>query len=322
MAINITNGPTGAAQKGVIYGPEGSGKTSLGKLSSSIAPAIFIDTEGSTSDYSVSRIECHNWADVEAAIEYLLNENHSFKTAIFDTITAAEKFIETNILATEKKRRMADFNYGKGSVFLREETDIFVSKLDLLVRKGINVLLIAHSQVKRYQDPQTPEGYDRHVMALDEKASSTIKRWAKFILFLNFKHVLIETDERKTRGRGGDKRIIFTEHRADFDAKNRVGLPREIPFEKDVWPEALNALFSPPALSGRNEALFEAFCQLMEDLKPEVVKAYLIERGEIGAEGTSRDISPEFLQLIVDNPDRFKAAIGDFEKTLQPLPAA
>jgi AAA domain len=315
MAINITNGPTGSPLKLLLYGPPGVGKTNL--IKTAPGNTIFLDTEGSTTDYQVQRIEASNFAEVNDAIEYLLRESHPYTNVALDTISAWEDFAEQEILKREKKNRMAEFTYGKGSVFVREETDHFLSNLDRLARKGLNVLIVAHSTVTRIQPPEIPEGYDKNVPSIDKVAAQTLKRWAKAIIFLNYKIRVIETDERKTRGLGGDQRVIYTRPHAAYDAKNRHDLPAEIPFEKDTWPEELNALFHAPVATETDEKLFGAFCEAVAGINGEVLKAYLVERGEIGPGDNSRAISPEFQKVIIDNPEGFKQAVENFAKTAQ-----
>src|SRR5258705_6762636 len=114
MTIYISSGPTGSALKLGLFGPEGAGKSRLASLLP--GPVLFIDTEGSTSDYGFQRIECTNWEDVDEATAYLLNESHPYKTLAYDTISAWEKFAEAKILFKEKKTRMADFHYVRGSL--------------------------------------------------------------------------------------------------------------------------------------------------------------------------------------------------------------
>jgi GTPase SAR1 family protein len=316
MPINVTNGPTGAPLKAVVFGPSGVGKTSL--IKTEPGETVFIDTEGSTTNYQVKRIETTNFAEVNEAIEYLLNESHPYTNVALDTISAWEDFAEQEILKREKKDRMGAFNFGKGSVYLREELDHFLSNLDRLARKGLNLLILAHSTVTRIQPPEIIEGYDKNVFALDKVAAQTLKRWAQTVLFINYKIRVIETDERKTRGIGGEQRMIYTRPNASYDAKNRHDLPAEIPFEKDIWPEALNALFHAPVLTDTDEKLFEAFCEAVAGINREHLKAYLVERGEIAPGDNSRAISPEFQKLIIDNPEGFREAVENFAKTAQP----
>ncbi|KKW70312.1 AAA family ATPase [Lactococcus cremoris] len=53
MAFNITSGPTATAQKVVLYGVEGIGKSTF---ASQFPNAVFIDIEGSTSNMDVMRM--------------------------------------------------------------------------------------------------------------------------------------------------------------------------------------------------------------------------------------------------------------------------
>lgn len=54
MALSITRGIVPKAQKVIVYGPEGVGKTSF---AAKFPDPLFIDTEGSTEHYDVARTE-------------------------------------------------------------------------------------------------------------------------------------------------------------------------------------------------------------------------------------------------------------------------
>ncbi len=52
-------------------------------------------------------------------------------------------------------------------------------------------------------------------------------RWADMVLFLDY-YVETTDDGGRTKGRGGQERVMHTEHHAAYEAKNRSGLPSEI----------------------------------------------------------------------------------------------
>lgn len=52
------------------------------------------------------------------------------------------------------------------------------------------------------------------------------------VLFANYKTIVMTTDTGKKKAQGGE-RVIYTNHRPAWDAKNRHGLPDQLPFTYD-----------------------------------------------------------------------------------------
>ena len=73
---------------------------------------------------------------------------------------------------------LEDFGYGKGWTFLREEFERFLSELDMLIARGIHVVIVGHSTVRRYQPPLAETGYDRYELKLYGANSNRLMEWA------------------------------------------------------------------------------------------------------------------------------------------------
>lgn len=75
--------------------------------------------------------------------------------------------------------------------------------------------------------------YDRYELKLGQKTGSKtaplVKEWADMVLFANYKTLVMTTDNGKKKAQGGE-RVMYTNHRPAWDAKNRHGLPDEMPF--------------------------------------------------------------------------------------------
>ena len=54
------------------------------------------------------------------------------------------------------------------------------------------------------------------------------------VLFANYKTLAVSVDDKgkKHKAQGG-RRVMYTSHHPCWDAKNRYGLPEEMPFEYD-----------------------------------------------------------------------------------------
>lgn len=231
--MNITRGKIQTAQKVVIYGPEGIGKSTF---ASQFPEPLFIDTEGSTKNLDVARMDKPtSWTMLKNQIQYVKN-NSVCKTLVIDTIDWAEQLCIDDVCSIHGKKGIEDFGYGAGYVFEKEEFGRFLNSLEDLIDRGINVVLTAHAQLRKFSQPDEFGEYDRWELKLGKKTSSQIsplvKEWADMVLFANYKTVAVATDDKgkKFKAQGGT-RIMYTQHHPCWDAKNRHGLNDGIPFE-------------------------------------------------------------------------------------------
>ena len=232
--MNITKGKLLGAKKIVIYGPEGIGKSTL---ASKFPDPVFIDTEGSTKDMDVARFDKpSSWEYLLEEIEYVKSNPGVCKTLVIDTIDWAEMLCIEHICNKHQKNGIEDFGYGNGYVYVKEEFGRFLNKLSDVVDKGVNVVLTAHAQIRKFEQPDEMGAYDRWELKLGKKTSSQtsplVKEWADMLLFANYKTYSIATDDKgkKYKAQGGT-RVMYTTHHPCWDAKNRYGLPDELPFD-------------------------------------------------------------------------------------------
>lgn len=232
--MNITTGKRARAQKVVIYGPEGVGKSSL---AAGFPQALFIDTEGSTDNMDVARLDKPtSWSMLMNQINWIKANPTVCKTLVIDTVDWAEQLAVESICATHGKKGIEDFGYGNGYVYAKEELGRFLNKLQELIEVGINVVLTAHAQIRKFEQPDEAGAYDRYELKLGKKTSSQtaplVKEWADMVLFCNYKTFAVATDDKgkKFKAQGG-QRVMYTEHHPAWDAKNRHGLPFELPLD-------------------------------------------------------------------------------------------
>ena len=229
--MQITRGRKARAQKVVIYGPEGIGKSSF---ASQFPDPVFIDTEGSTDNMDVARMDKPtSWAMLKNEISFIKANPGACKTLVIDTIDWAEQLAVDYVCAQHQKNGIEDFGWGKGYTYVQEEIGRLLNSLSELVDNGINVILTAHAQIKKFEQPDEMGSYDRYELKLGQKTSSKtaplVKEWADMVLFANYKTIVMTTDTGKKKAQGGE-RVMYTNHRPAWDAKNRHGLPDELPF--------------------------------------------------------------------------------------------
>lgn len=233
MDFNITSGKVHTAVKTVIYGAEGIGKTTL---AAQFPSPLFIDTEGSTKQLDVARLPApSSWEMLMQELDFV-RDKRPCATLVIDTVDWAEQLCIADLCAKNGKSGIEDFGYGKGWEFEKESFGKFLNKLTEVINAGINVTLTAHAALRKFEQPDEMGSYDRWEMKLGSKTtnkiSPLIKEWADIVLFCNYKTMVVQTDkEGKKHKAQGNRRVMYTHHHPCWDAKNRYGLPEEIPME-------------------------------------------------------------------------------------------
>lgn len=212
----------------VIYGGHGIGKSTL---ASQFPKPIFISTEDGLDSLDVTSFpKATHIKDVVESVKTLIREDHDFKTVAVDSVDwLVEPLIVGNVEATHEAKDLA---YGKGQMLVAEEFREILQGLDVLRhRRGMNVVLIAHATVVKFEDPRT-EPYDRYQPKLPNRCNALLQEWADVIAFAAFKVIIRKSDtgfnNQKTRGvTTGERLLHFVENPA-YAAKNRYGCPDEI----------------------------------------------------------------------------------------------
>lgn len=232
--MNITSGIKDTAQKVVVYGPEGIGKSSF---AAQFPYPLFIDTEDSTKMMDVRRFDKpQTWQMLFEEIDYVIRNPQICMTLVVDTADWAEVLASKSICATYGKKSIEEFGYGKGFIYLQEEFGKFLNKLTEVVDHGINVVLTAHSQIVSFEQPDEMGSYDKWELKLglkktEKRTAALLKEWADMVLFANYETFAVKTEEGKKAKAQGGKRVMYTTHRPCWDAKNRHGLPDKLDFD-------------------------------------------------------------------------------------------
>lgn len=231
--FEITRGIQQKAQKVVIYGPEGIGKSTF---AAGFPNPVFIDTEGSTKHMDVARLpRPSSWQMLLAEIDEV-KKARPCDTLIIDTVDWAEQLCIEALCAKYLKNGIEDFGYGNGYVYAKEAFGRFLNRLEDVIEAGMHVVLTAHAQIRKFEQPNEMGAYDRYELKLGKKTQSQtsplVKEWADMVLFANYKTFSVAADDkgRKHKAQGG-KRVMYTTHHPCWDAKNRHNLAEELPFE-------------------------------------------------------------------------------------------
>lgn len=220
--LKISNGRIARAQKVVLYGSEGIGKSTLAAM---FPNPLFIDTEGGTAHMDVRRIaKPGTWVELMDILNEVSMTPDICGSLVIDTADWAEQLAVSHVCAKYKKAGLEDFGYGKGHTYLAEEFTPFFRALDRIIAAGIHVVITAHAKMRKFEQPDEMGAYDRWEMKLSKQVAPLFKEWCDMLLFLNYQTYVVTTENKSTKAQGG-KRVIYTSHHPCWDAKNRHGLP-------------------------------------------------------------------------------------------------
>lgn len=239
MLKSVVSGRLSVPELLVLYGPDGIGKSTF----AAAAPnPIFLGAESGTANLDVARFPApKSFADCLTASRELLEEKHDYKTLVVDTLDWMEPLVFDKLCKDSGVDRVEDScgGYGKwvnASVNLWRE---YLRSLSALRdARFMNVIMLAHAQLKTFQDPQTNTGYDRYQLKLQDKAGALIREFVDSVLFANFEVHTKEDNKKRTRAFGDGTRKLYTERRPAFDAKNRWNLPKEMPLSWEDYAAA------------------------------------------------------------------------------------
>ena len=174
--MKIISGRLNQAVKVVLYGTEGIGKTTF---AGRFPAPIFIDTEGGSIRYDVTRFEVpETWNEILQMVSYIVDNDVPYKTLVLDTADKAEMLCLEHICKRESKSGLEAFGYGKGYTYLAEEFGNLIALLNKVIKKGINVVVTAHAYMRKFEQPDEMGAYDRWELKLGKKTSPLLKEWA------------------------------------------------------------------------------------------------------------------------------------------------
>lgn len=232
--FEINTGVVKTPLKVIIYGTEGVGKTTL---ASKFPKPLFIDAENGSGALNVARYPYPtSWQMLMSEVQEFLNNPQGYKTLVIDSIDWAEAKAIEMICAGMKVNGIEDIGWSKGYTYLNEEMGRLLNLLTEVINRGVNVVLIAHMVIRTITKPEETGSYDRYELKLKQAKNGNncqlVKEWADLILFCNYREFLVaDNTTGKKKATGGKKRIMYTEHAATWDAKNRFGLPEVLPLD-------------------------------------------------------------------------------------------
>jgi hypothetical protein len=238
--LRIHSGKRNMPRRILTYGTKGVGKSTF----ASKAPnPVFLPTEEGLND-----IDCKSYDLAETFEQYMQHlghvytSQHDYRTVVTDTGDWLEQLIWGRVCRDRKVDNIADIGYAKGYDFAITYWRQVMAGLDALRRdRGMMVIVLAHAKIEKFENPET-DSYDRYSPRLHKLSSAMLQEWCDEVLFANYKTYTTKSDKgfnrSEVKGVGSGQRVLYTTERPAHVAKNRLGMPDEIPFEKDTaWQE-------------------------------------------------------------------------------------
>ena len=142
-----------------IHGGAGVGKTTF---ASNAPNPIFLATEDGTDQMDVTRVKIKNFLEMKQVIRELYDDKE-FKTVVIDSVDHLETMIHDMVAHEHSVDSIGKIGYGKGYEYAMAKWNNLMQMLQQLREHGKNVILIAHSQMKKFNDPIENEQYDQKI---------------------------------------------------------------------------------------------------------------------------------------------------------------
>lgn len=227
----------------IIHGDPGVGKTTF--ACSAPAPVV-IQTEDGLGALDVPAFPlARHYDDVMQALGALYQEPHEFRSLVIDSLDWLEPLVWSKTCESLGVASIEEPGYGKGYVEAsRWWRQFFQGLTALRDDKGMVIIMTAHSQIVRVEDPLLP-AYDRHDLKLHKRAAALAEEYADCIFFGCLETRMVRekkgfSKDERVRAVSDGARIMHVTGQPAFLAKNRYSLPSPLPLAWDAFTAALS----------------------------------------------------------------------------------
>ena len=229
MAINLAELNKAKQHPPIVclHGPEGTGKSTT---ANGFPKAYWLNLENSTYDFDPYQVQVPTtYSELLEHIDALLEQEHDYKTLIIDTLDKLEIMYTDHVCKENGWKNISEPAYGKGysarSALFQDFWDD-IKKLN--TKKGMIIVLIAHSQIVKVQDPILPE-YDKHTLQLYKTENAFIRREADLVGY-GMIETFTSSDGNRNLATTAGERQIRTHPNPAYDAKTRrANMPDVLP---------------------------------------------------------------------------------------------
>lgn len=231
------------AEKIVIYGPGGVGKTSI----LAAVPGVILIAMEATPRLTVPRFDEEKapktLQEFLAIVRWLKTGDHEFKALAIDSADELEKRIFAAVVERSNQRKEeasgegaaeniehVGKGYKKGYVAATTRWNEVLAELEQLrVQRNMRIIFSAHDVTTKKANPMG-EDFEQYNVALSPDAGRPLLlHWADAVLFYNYVSATARAGKRgKPKGVGGRVRALWTTNSDAAYAKNRYDMPDQM----------------------------------------------------------------------------------------------
>lgn len=226
FVMTTSEGVIAEPERVVIHGDGGLGKSTM--LAGAPAP-YFIDLDKGTKQINVRRnAAIDSWEHLLACVRWFITEPHDRQTLVIDTLDRAEWLCWQYVCRVAGKPSIESFPFGKGLVAVYEAFRVLARELETLrARRRMRIVILSHSKLETVPNP-SGEDWQRWTLKVDKRVAGLFSESFDAILFAHKEVFTRTTEAGKVKG-VGNERVLETEGAPGWVAKNRYGLPAQLP---------------------------------------------------------------------------------------------
>lgn len=269
----VTTGRIASPIKALIYADEGVGKSTF---AAGAPKPIFVSFDNRTNHLDVARLKPKSWDETLSAIHLIEREGQEYATVVLDPLGWLETFCHTKVTGDPTVGIDSfDGGYGRGANAALAHWRILIDALDRLWEQGKNILLVAHTEVKSFDDPRGPK-FDRYQVSMKQSAAGRFRQWADYVIFAE-----IETIAKKASANGSmkgvstERRIAHLKPHGAYNAKFSGSGPAQIDLSWRAFEEAITA--SPKKAQALRDRIFAIAAEIGDDVVTAKLKGFVAE---------------------------------------------
>lgn len=231
----ISRGKLNKPLRLMVHGAPGVGKSTF---AAGAPKPIFLDIEKRTEHLDIDRLEVGTWEDCLRAMGEIHGIAGTYQTVVIDTVDALEQLIYQYLCRKEEVASIEDVGggYGKGYTATVAEWTKFVRAMDALRDVGYTIVLLAHSDVRTFKNPEGPD-YDRIALKMNQKSAAFLRERVDAVGYACFEDLTVEDKKTKRmKGMSSGERVLKFTHSAAYESKQGTSsLPDEVPLSWEAF---------------------------------------------------------------------------------------
>jgi hypothetical protein len=228
-----------------ICGTPGTGKTSL--AATFPGPVFLVRTQGEKiprdlpqGQAPVSIGETDNVKKLWDQLLALATEEHPYRTVVIDSVTGLETLFVEEVMRSDAKAKsiqQAMGGYGAGRDAVAVMHNRVRKAAEVLRRRGIHVVFIAHSDVVTITPPDA-DSYTQYSLRLHSKSMAPYVDSVDIVGFIKQGTAVISKEGEQKRAVSTGERLLVTYLTPTAVTKNRLGIEEDITIVRGENPFA------------------------------------------------------------------------------------